>query len=188
MDDANGVGVIHFCAPENGGLHKILQPFPGGHVFCAFQFPTTRSRRRATRYSLWIVPQVFIEVGWKLFLWLRSGHRISCADLKGAALCYAVARTGLMEIMRIGKLKCTSSPTPPPPTPSKGRTIRKVMGSGEKKKTKKNSCRRSNWDFFTRSKKNSCRGVHLKKNSCTSSERKKKFVQAENPPPPPSLF
>ena len=38
-------------------------------------------------------------------------------------------------------------------------------------------------------KKNSCRGVHLKKNSCTSSERKKKFVQAENsplrPPAPP---
>ena len=33
-------------------------------------------------------------------------------------------------------------------------------------------------------KKNSCRGVHLKKNSCTSSERKKKFLQAENSPPP----
>ena len=39
-------------------------------------------------------------------------------------------------------------------------------------------------------KKNSCRGVHLKKNCCTSSERKKKFVQAENsqPPPPPHHF
>ena len=24
---ANGVGVIPFCAPENGGLHKIVQPF-----------------------------------------------------------------------------------------------------------------------------------------------------------------
>ena len=34
-------------------------------------------------------------------------------------------------------------------------------------------------------KKNSCRGFHLKKNSCTSSERKKKFVQAENSPPSP---
>ena len=29
----NGVGVISFCAPENGGLHKILQPFLRGHVF-----------------------------------------------------------------------------------------------------------------------------------------------------------
>ena len=37
-------------------------------------------------------------------------------------------------------------------------------------------------------KKNSCRGVHLKKNCCTSSERKKKFVQAENSPPPPITF
>ena len=36
-------------------------------------------------------------------------------------------------------------------------------------------------------KKNSCRGVNLKKkNSCTSSERKKKkIVQAENSPPSP---
>ena len=33
-------------------------------------------------------------------------------------------------------------------------------------------------------KKNSCRGVHLKKESCPSSEQKKKFVQAENCPPP----
>ena len=29
----NGVGVIHFCAPENGELHKIVQPFLRGHVF-----------------------------------------------------------------------------------------------------------------------------------------------------------
>lgn len=27
------VGVIPFCAPENGGLHKIVQPFLRGHVF-----------------------------------------------------------------------------------------------------------------------------------------------------------
>ena len=30
---ANGVGVIPLCAPENGELHKIAQPFPRGHVF-----------------------------------------------------------------------------------------------------------------------------------------------------------
>ena len=30
---ANGVRVIPFCAPENGGLHKIVQPFLRGHVF-----------------------------------------------------------------------------------------------------------------------------------------------------------
>ena len=37
---ANGVGVIPFCAPENGGLHNIMQPFLGGAMyFCAFQFP-----------------------------------------------------------------------------------------------------------------------------------------------------
>ena len=43
---ANGVGVISFCAPENGGLHKILQPFLRGHVhmyFCAFQFRSDHS-------------------------------------------------------------------------------------------------------------------------------------------------
>ena len=40
-------------------------------------------------------------------------------------------------------------------------------------------------------KKNSCRGVHLKKKipAQAVSEKKKKFVQAENSPsPPPSLF
>ena len=30
---ANGVGVIPFCAPKNGGLHKIVQPFLRGHIF-----------------------------------------------------------------------------------------------------------------------------------------------------------
>ena len=30
---ANGVGVIPFCAPENGVLHKIVQAFLRGHVF-----------------------------------------------------------------------------------------------------------------------------------------------------------
>ena len=37
-------------------------------------------------------------------------------------------------------------------------------------------------------KKNSCRGAHLKKNSCTSNKRKKKFVQVENSPRPPHHF
>ena len=30
---ANGVGVAPFCAPENRGLHKIVQPYLRGHVF-----------------------------------------------------------------------------------------------------------------------------------------------------------
>ena len=30
---ANRVEVIPFCAIENEGLHKILQPFLKGHVF-----------------------------------------------------------------------------------------------------------------------------------------------------------
>ena len=37
---ANRVGVIPFCAIENEGLHKILQPFLKGHVFFASQFPS----------------------------------------------------------------------------------------------------------------------------------------------------
>ena len=56
-----------------------------------------------------------------------------------------------------------------------------------------------NQDFTVKKKSNIClkkkksyRGVHLKKNSCTRSERKLKFVQAENsptpPPPPPITF
>ena len=32
-EDANGVGVIPFSAPKNGGLHNIRQPFLRGHVF-----------------------------------------------------------------------------------------------------------------------------------------------------------
>ena len=31
-----GVGVIPFCASENGRLHKIVQPFLRGHVFLCF--------------------------------------------------------------------------------------------------------------------------------------------------------
>lgn len=30
---ANGVEVIPLCAPENGELHKIAQPFLRGHIF-----------------------------------------------------------------------------------------------------------------------------------------------------------
>ena len=29
---ANGVGVIPFCAPENRGLHKVVQPYLRGDV------------------------------------------------------------------------------------------------------------------------------------------------------------
>ena len=35
---ANEVGVTPFCALKNGELHKILQPFLRGHVFCALKF------------------------------------------------------------------------------------------------------------------------------------------------------
>ena len=38
------VGVIPFCAIENEGLHKILQPFLKGHVLFAFQFPHYEKR------------------------------------------------------------------------------------------------------------------------------------------------
>ena len=37
-------------------------------------------------------------------------------------------------------------------------------------------------------KKKLCRGLHLKKNSCTSSERKKKSCKLKIPPPPPHHF
>ena len=42
---ANGVGVIPFCALENGGLHKIVQPFLRGHVFLciSISFPQKRN-------------------------------------------------------------------------------------------------------------------------------------------------
>ena len=43
--------------------------------------------------------------------------------------------------------------------------------------------------FVGKKKKNSCRGVHLKlKIPAQAVSEKKKFVQAENSPPPPSLF
>ena len=42
--------------------------------------------------------------------------------------------------------------------------------------------------YLSEKKKFVQRGLPEKKNSCTSSERKKKFVQAENSPPPPITF
>ena len=41
---ANGVGVVPFCAPENRGLHKIVQPYLRGHVFLCLpiSFPQKR--------------------------------------------------------------------------------------------------------------------------------------------------
>ena len=41
---ANGVGVIPFCAPENGGLHKIVQPFLRGHVFLCIPISVPQKR------------------------------------------------------------------------------------------------------------------------------------------------
>ena len=41
---ANGVGVIPFCAPENGGLHKIVQPFLRGHVFLCLPISVPQKR------------------------------------------------------------------------------------------------------------------------------------------------
>ena len=42
---ANGVGVVPFCAPENRGLHKIVQPYLSGHVFLCLpiSFPQKRN-------------------------------------------------------------------------------------------------------------------------------------------------
>ena len=41
---ANRVGVIPFCAIENEGLHKILQPFLKGHEF--FCIPVSILQKR----------------------------------------------------------------------------------------------------------------------------------------------
>ena len=40
-------GVIPFCAPQNGGLHDILQPFRRGHAFLCIpiSFPQKRKQR-----------------------------------------------------------------------------------------------------------------------------------------------
>ena len=40
---ANRVGVIPFCAPENGGLHKIVQPFIFLHSNSYFSAPHKRN-------------------------------------------------------------------------------------------------------------------------------------------------
>ena len=41
---ANGVGVIPFCAPENRGVHKIVQPFLRGHVFLCIPISVPQKR------------------------------------------------------------------------------------------------------------------------------------------------
>ena len=41
---ANGVGVVPFCAPENRGLHKIVQPYLRGHVFLCLPIPFPQKR------------------------------------------------------------------------------------------------------------------------------------------------
>ena len=44
---ANGVGVVPFCAPENRGLHKIVQPYLRGHVFLCLpiSFQSTKKKQ-----------------------------------------------------------------------------------------------------------------------------------------------
>ena len=49
---ANGVGVIPFCAPENGGLHKIVQPFLRGHVFLCIPISVPQKRTNPDGYYL----------------------------------------------------------------------------------------------------------------------------------------
>ena len=41
---ANGVGIIPFSAPKNGGLHNIRQPFPRGHVFLCISISFLQKR------------------------------------------------------------------------------------------------------------------------------------------------
>ena len=70
---ANGVGVIPFCAPENGWLHKIVQPFL---CFCAFQFPfhkkETTLKESTTSQILAGLPAspILMVYGQPLFVWL----------------------------------------------------------------------------------------------------------------------
>ena len=42
---ANGLGVIPFCAPEKGGLHKIVRPFLRGHVFLCIPISVPQKRK-----------------------------------------------------------------------------------------------------------------------------------------------
>lgn len=43
---ANGVGIVPFCVPENGGLHKIVQPFLRGHDVFRFCVPISVPQKR----------------------------------------------------------------------------------------------------------------------------------------------
>ena len=40
------MGVIPFCAPENGGLHKIVQPFLTSHVFLCIPISIPQKRNK----------------------------------------------------------------------------------------------------------------------------------------------
>lgn len=73
------MGAIPFCAPKNGELHKIVEPFLKGQVFLCFPiFDTEGIKNESNNYYL-----SFISVAFKMFLWLRAGHLISCAHLNG---------------------------------------------------------------------------------------------------------
>lgn len=43
---ANVVGIVAFCVPENGGLHKIVQPFLRGHDVFQFCVPISVPQKR----------------------------------------------------------------------------------------------------------------------------------------------
>ena len=43
---ANEVGVIPFCAPENGRLYKIVQPFLRSHVFLCIPISIPQKRNK----------------------------------------------------------------------------------------------------------------------------------------------
>lgn len=62
--EAKGVGIIPFCVPENGGLHKIVQPFLGGHdVFCLpFSVPQKRNNTEGIKASKILFIKMMIQI------------------------------------------------------------------------------------------------------------------------------
>ena len=52
---ANGVGIIPFCAPKNGGLHKIRRPFVRGHVFLCIPISFLQMRNNTEKQTCQIL-------------------------------------------------------------------------------------------------------------------------------------
>lgn len=75
---ANEVGVIPFCAPENGGLHKIVQPFSEGpSIFVHPNFlhkKETTLKESTTSQTLFII-KMMIQI---TVTTTRSGRRVTC--------------------------------------------------------------------------------------------------------------